>query len=446
MSDFWQRRSLKFWLATGILMTSLPMLIAATAGYVLYHNAIIDPLVEVASRQRDILRPLQDLQLQLWDINKSVNDYAVDGRAGRAVDYRRESKTIDAAFVSLAEAVEGHGLEADDIKQAHADWLEVAVFSDSILASAGVHRNRDATREVEELEDSVDSLGKRLDVVFNDLRLDNENTHETALADLARSDDMALAGFGLSIIFAMIGIYIVNKSLVTSMNSLASGALRLAAGDRDHRIKVHIPHELVNVAEAFNVMTGQILAQERALERAATTDGLTGLLNRREFDRVLAEELRRGARYGSALSIAIGDVDHFKKLNDTHGHQAGDEVLRIVSRTLRMTVRDVDKVFRFGGEEFVLLLPESDAAGALQTAERVRAAIEEMVVPLANGTRVRVSISLGVATHPVHGGTPDELLKNADAALYESKAKGRNRVSVSATQRPGQELRRSYRA
>jgi diguanylate cyclase (GGDEF)-like protein len=240
----------------------------------------------------------------------------------------------------------------------------------------------------------------------------------------------------------MIGIYIVNKSLVTSMNSLASGALRLAAGDRDHRIKVHIPHELVNVAEAFNVMTGQILAQERALERAATTDGLTGLLNRREFDRVLAEELRRGARYGSALSIAIGDVDHFKKLNDTHGHQAGDEVLRIVSRTLRMTVRDVDKVFRFGGEEFVLLLPESDAAGALQTAERVRVAIEEMVVPLANGTRVRVSISLGVATHPVHGGTPDELLKNADAALYESKAKGRNRVSVSATQRPGQELRR----
>src|SRR5262249_39526408 len=161
--------------------------------------------------------------------------------------------------------IEGHGLEADDVGKAHADWLEVVVFSDSILASASVRGDADAAREVEELEDSVDSLGKRLDAVFDDVRLDNETTHETALSDLARSDDMALAGFGLSIIFAIIGIYIVNKSLVTSMNKLASGALRLAAGDRDHRIEVHIPHELVNVAEAFNVMTGQILAQEKAL-------------------------------------------------------------------------------------------------------------------------------------------------------------------------------------
>jgi diguanylate cyclase (GGDEF)-like protein len=430
MSDFWQRRSLKFWLAAGMVMTSLPMLIAALAGFALYHNAIIDPLVEVASKQRHVLGPLQDVQLQLWDISKSVDDYAIDGRRSRATDYRRESRAIDAAFLNLAEAVEGHGLEAGDVKKAHADWLEVAIFSDSIIASNGLRGDRQVGREVEEMQDSVDSLGKRLGAIYDDMRLDNEQTHDTALADLQRFDDMALAGFGLSIVFAMIGIYIINRSLVTSMNKLASGALRLAAGDREHRIEVHIPHELVNVAQAFNVMTGQILAQEQALERAATTDGLTGLFNRREFDRILADEVRRGARYGSVLSLAIGDVDHFKQFNDAHGHQAGDEVLRTVARTLRRSVRDVDKVFRFGGEEFVLLLPESDVAGALQTAERVRAAVEEMVVPLANGSKARVSISIGVAMHPAHGATPDELLRSADAALYESKAKGRNRVTA----------------
>jgi diguanylate cyclase (GGDEF)-like protein len=430
MSDFWERRSLKFWLSTGMLMTSLPMLIAGVAGYTMYHEAIIEPLVDVASKQRHVLAPLQDLQLQLWDLSKSVDDYAIDGRQSRAVAYRHESSQIDAAFVSLAAAVERHGLEADDVRKAHADWLETVVFSDSILASATLHGDREVGHEVEEFQDSVDSLGKRLDAVYDDVRIENEQTHNAALSDLARSDDMAFAGFGLTVVFAIIGIYIVNKSLVTSMNRLASGALRLAAGDRDHRIEVHIPHELVNVAEAFNVMTGQIIAQEKALERAAITDGLTGLFNRREFDRALADELRRGSRYGSVASLAIGDVDHFKKFNDTHGHQAGDEVLRAVARTLRTTVRDVDKVFRFGGEEFVLLLPESDAAGAVETAERVRTAVEAMVIPLPDGTAARVSISIGVATHPVHGASPDELLKSADAALYESKAKGRNRVTA----------------
>src|SRR5258707_9509512 len=115
MSAFWERRSLKFWLATGMLMTSLPMLISAVAGFTLYHKAIIEPLVDVASKQRHILAPLQDVELSLWDVSKSVNDYAIDGRKSRAADYQRESKEIDAAFISLAEAVEGHGLEGGEV-------------------------------------------------------------------------------------------------------------------------------------------------------------------------------------------------------------------------------------------------------------------------------------------------------------------------------------------
>ncbi len=429
-SDFWEQRSLKFWLATGMLMTSVPMMISAVAGYMLYHHAIIDPLVDISARQRYILAPLHDMQLSLWKLTESVNDYALDGRRSSQAEYHRESKEINAAFAGLVVAVEGHGLELQDVDRARADWLEAVTYSDSIIASAGLHGDGDVSHEVEQFEDSVDAFGRALAAVYDDVRVENENTHSVALADLRRSDNLSLAGLGLSIICAMVGIYIINKSLVTSMNRLASGALRLASGDRSHRIEVRIPHELVNVAEAFNVMTEQMLAQEKAIERAAITDGLTGLFDRREFDRILADELRRGTRYGTVVSLAIGDVDHFKKFNDTYGHQAGDDVLKSVARTLRATVRDVDRVFRFGGEEFVLLLPESDAAGALQTAERVRAAVEESVVVLADGARARVSISIGVATYPVHGATPESLLKNADAALYESKAKGRNRVTV----------------
>lgn len=243
------------------------------------------------------------------------------------------------------------------------------------------------------------------------------------------SERLAVAGFAVSIIFSVLGVVVINRSLVSSMDQLATGAMRLAAGDRDHQIEVHIPSELANVANAFNVMTSQILEQEETLARLARTDGLTGLFNRREFDRMLAEEIRRGERYGTSVSLIMSDIDHFKNFNDTHGHQAGDEALRAVAQTLKEGVRDVDKACRFGGEEFILILPECDAQAARQAAERVRAAVEAREIHLDGELTTKVAISLGVATYPGSGTTPEALLKSADAALYESKENGRNRVT-----------------
>src|SRR6201999_4242040 len=136
---------------------------------------------------------------------------------------------------------------------------------------------------------------------------------------------VSVGAFVVSIISALLGIVLINRSLVSSMDKLALGALRLAAGDREHNIEVHVPRELVSVADAFNLMTSQILKQEEALALAARTDGLTGLYNRREFDRMLTEEIQRGNRYGTTFSLLIGDIDHFKRFNDIHGHQGGDD-------------------------------------------------------------------------------------------------------------------------
>jgi diguanylate cyclase (GGDEF)-like protein len=208
--------------------------------------------------------------------------------------------------------------------------------------------------------------------------------------------------------------------------------LRLAAGDREHNIEVHVPRELVNVAEAFNLMTSQIVEQEEALSRAARTDGLTGLYNRREFDRILAAEIQRGARYGTTFSLLIADIDHFKNFNDTRGHQAGDDALRAVSQTLKDGLREVDRACRFGGEEFVLILSECDAEAAFRTAERLRAAVEVLEIVLDEKQTAKVTMSLGVATYPDDGATPESLLKSADSALYQSKEEGRNRVTVAS--------------
>jgi len=164
---------------------------------------------------------------------------------------------------------------------------------------------------------------------------------------------------------------------------------------------------------------------EEELRRLSTTDGLTGLYNRRHLNSSLDTEFHRSARTRNSLSVIMFDIDHFKKFNDTHGHDQGDRVLQSVARTFREALRKYDLACRYGGEEFVGILPNTTVEGAWSVAERLRKDIEETVVD-----GLRVTISLGVATYPeLEFSSPDALLEAADQALYRSKEAGRNRTT-----------------
>ena len=161
------------------------------------------------------------------------------------------------------------------------------------------------------------------------------------------------------------------------------------------------------------------------LERLAVTDRLTGLSNRLQLDRVLARELSRSARYGTAFSVVMLDIDHFKRINDTHGHPTGDQVLREIAEILHATVRQSDRLGRWGGEEFLLICPETDLAGARRLAENQRAAIQTHPFP----TVGHCTASFGVSQVRTED-TAASLVARADAALYQAKTAGRNRVEV----------------
>ncbi|MCM0755235.1 PAS domain S-box protein [Desulfovibrio aminophilus] len=171
-------------------------------------------------------------------------------------------------------------------------------------------------------------------------------------------------------------------------------------------------------------------AEEMLLE-LATTDGLTGLTNRRHFLERGRAELERARRTGRPLSCIMFDVDHFKRVNDTFGHDAGDAVLKTLARTARETLRGMDVLGRVGGEEFAAVLPETDLNAALQAAERLRLAVEFMTVEH-GGRALPVTVSLGVALWRGPDESLDELLRHADQALYEAKNSGRNKVCCSA--------------
>jgi diguanylate cyclase (GGDEF)-like protein len=165
----------------------------------------------------------------------------------------------------------------------------------------------------------------------------------------------------------------------------------------------------------------------RGLRFQATTDPLTGLYNRLEFDQALAKELIRSARYKTPLSMILYDIDQFKAVNDSHGHQIGDKVLTELSRFVASDIRTVDVLARWGGEEFVIMLPGCDGAVAQKAAEKLRDSIGQFAFDVV-GT---VTCSFGV-TYYVDGDTAETLLSRADDALYRAKIKGRNRVELAS--------------
>ena len=204
--------------------------------------------------------------------------------------------------------------------------------------------------------------------------------------------------------------------------------IRVQPDDREMLVSIHATPlrtdagEISGAVAWFRDITASKV-MENELRRLAQTDPLTGAFNRRHGRERLNAELARRERYGTVVSILLIDIDHFKSINDKHGHEAGDDALRAMVSRLGGLLRTIDLVIRWGGEEFLVILPETGAEGAAATAERLRQGIA------ADGAApIRLTVSIGVAEADC--GDPDNLLRRADAALYRAKAEGRDRIVV----------------
>lgn len=175
----------------------------------------------------------------------------------------------------------------------------------------------------------------------------------------------------------------------------------------------------------FDVWGANLL---RRIEFASTHDALTQLRNRREIENVLVQEIGRAQRYGNPLSVMMLDIDHFKQVNDCHGHQAGDEALRVVARVVNQTVRNTDFVGRYGGEKMLVIAPETCIDNSKTLAQRLRDAVAKVPVALGDEKKLELTVSIGVAAISAPQETMQTLLKRADDALYRAKEAGRNRV------------------
>lgn len=319
-------------------------------------------------------------------------------------------------------------------RRCHEDSGRVLVVDDSRLVRALVgHHLKAGGYRVEEAEDGAAALhrleAEPFDVVVTDLRMPGLDGF--GLLEAARRRPLGPE------------VIVLTGSRSHDVDS-AIRALRLGAHD-------YLPKPLPR-PDAI------VLAVERALEKKrladanrrlieelsalTRTDALTGALNRRAFDEDLAREAAMARRYGFPVSLALLDLDHFKGINDAEGHQVGDEVLRHFARLAREATRETDVVYRYGGEEFALLLPHTPLDGALATARRVVALAAATTATL--GSRaVRFTCSAGVASASGTAVAPDDLVARADAALYRAKNEGRNQALASTSDRPSVPPRRA---
>lgn len=266
-------------------------------------------------------------------------------------------------------------------------------------------------------------------------------------------------GIVLGLITLVLGVglsYLLGRQITTPLSELSNVAAEMAAGNLSIRADIQSQDEIGHLGDSFNQMVGAIQKREtelrelasgleqtiakrtaelrlqnEILEKMAITDPLTEIYNRRYFFDLAERELARSRRYGHPLSVVIIDLDNFKNLNDTFGHLVGDQVLIDFSNLCLENLRGADILARYGGDEFIILMPEADCEAAKKTAERLRNLVEEIIWVEGQAGKGSMTISLGVTCY--EGGRDfsfDVHLFRADQALYISKNKGRNQVSV----------------
>jgi len=426
VQSFLKTRSLRFWMALGVLVALGPIAASAVGGYFFLHDGVIRSFQDVAFRQRSQIDPTQQLRLLMWDALVPVDEFVDDGNPAQPPAYRTLRARVEATFAALHEDMSDQPEAQTLVERARDDWTAADRSATELISVRRGPDDSDGAALMERFHGQIAAAADRLAAVHDQLDRHVKQDHDAASLAYERSLWLAGIAAAVSLLTIFLGLFVIGRIIAASVDRLVVGAERFAEGDRDHRIDVPVPPELHRVAEEFNHMIGRIHDSEEALADLARRDGLTRLLNRRAFDDALAEMYARMQRFDEKGALLSLDIDHFKRVNDRHGHAAGDEVLRDVAQILMTELRPFDGVFRVGGEEFAALLSGIDMAAAQAAAERLRQAVAAHPVHVKDDVIVvTVSIGLARATAAID---PHTLTDAADAALYRAKAEGRNRV------------------
>lgn len=420
------KRSLRARFLTGGLLMFLPLLVSSMVSLALFLNARThtDATIEYVSEELSIIHSLQ--KKLLW-VPKPANDYLLHGNLGLQQAFEVQAQVIADSFHHVRDSEKLTAKVKTIVHEAEILWHDVKEESRGILKRAYPLAQSESAVLMEALNSHV--LG-----VVNVLNTAQQQVHD----DISRNQDELNAIYReailVSVLLLFVGLIVSTAVAVMLMYSiykpviaLKKGAAEFYAGNLQHRIKIDYQDELAALSETFNDLAGQLLKREQVLQDQASIDGLTGIYNRREFEYRFKQILKTAERKSAPLSLLLLDIDHFKTINDSYGHPAGDAVLRNVAACLREIIRPCDVLARIGGEEFAVLIDDLGQEQSLDVAERMRQGIRDCVT-LYDGQVMTVTTSIGISHYPDQGSNKEELIGVADKMLYRAKQGGRDQI------------------
>lgn len=428
---FWSspKISLRQRLSLGLGTMLMPLLLLAVGALFSFENAL-DSFQRQDNVGREELFPLAELEGQILEI--AVVASADESNLMTPEEYQLKQQIIENHLTMLLEFSQEKPAQYNAVREIQRDWQQIATLCQRIIAPVDPQPLTNSRELKDQLRQQlkttlqeIQQLNYRLIAFQNDANLVHAELVRAQVRQLVTL--ISLLALGLAVLFA----YTLSQSITAPLQSLEAGVEKLSMGDLSHRIVLETEDEFGHLAEMFNLMALKLERSQKDLSRLATLDELTEVYNRREFNRLLAVEIERSQRNNQIVSLIMLDIDHFKQLNDTFGHQAGDLALYEVAQRLKREVRPGDIVCRYGGEEFAIILPAATRTDSMAIAERIRAAVVQQPIILPSQQCIEMTASLGVAAFPEHATTKEHLIKKADQALYTAKHSGRNRVHQS---------------
>jgi diguanylate cyclase (GGDEF)-like protein len=403
-------------------------------------SLVVRDLTTTIQQMHEVERKVElatHLQLQVDKLLDPANNYLITGNIGERDNFDRLINELSETINEIQQQKGNQEWEnlADRINQ---DTLELSEILIAVLFINHPVGNPQAVQGIQKANRFSEGLIEKA-AQFNLLsEREMMKMNETAILKGSKVQFVFYGTIGVAILFlGLLSLYL-SQSIIQPMLQLHQGVQIVASGRLDHRLSIKTSDEIGKLALEFNRMVQALSDMRRNLDlkleethQLAITDALTGLYNQRFCMGKMIEEINRAERFNRPLSIITADIDNFKLYNDTHGHLRGDDLLRLFGSVLKQQMRTADFVCRTGGEEFIIILPETDKAEALQIAERLRTTIEKHPFPYKETQPGRrLTVSLGIASYTKGQMDLHKLMKAADEALYQAKRRGKNRVAI----------------
>jgi diguanylate cyclase (GGDEF)-like protein len=427
-----RRTSLRSRLIIGVSLMLVPLTAIAIGSFWSFEQAVATFEKNESKRLEELfpLARLEELLMQTSNLVSDADNYSDWGSYNRFVNLNQETEqTFTLILNAPSQLTEKKRL----VLSIQREWQQAKVkgeylWTHSTSQQSGLSRQQQQQLKYN-LQQAINGC-RRLNDLLTNFQIEDNLEKVQALKQRVRT--IIFVTSILAVSMAIASGLVLAQSILKPLNLLNQGVARFGKGDLSYRINLTTQDELEQLAHKINWMAAKLEQSQKALTELATIDGLTSLFNRREFNRRLTIELERSRRERHPVSLLMVDIDHFKPLNDTHGHQSGDDALRQISALIKKEVRPGDQAARYGGEEFAVILPYADSKDALVVAERLRLLIADQDIIIQNGQTIGVTASLGCATFPVDADSEETLMAEADRALYRAKQGGRNRVCLTS--------------